>query len=478
MVTRDFSQYFLYKWRYAIGYGLIGLLLAGVLVFAGVYLPGGLSSAEMNSVARGGALSLSNPSSLAITSLPYYFLQQGIFALFGVSIFTIKLPSLILGLAAAIGLIGLLRRWYKPNTAVFASLIAISTGQFLYIAQSGTPSVLYIFWPTMLLLLGTFITRAKRFRFLWKILFALTAALSLYTPLGIYPLIAIAIAVALHPHLRAIMRRLSKTRLALMLAVFVVVAAPLIWLISLNPNLAATLLGLPSPLSIPIIDNIATLAKQYLVFWQLGSGTVMAPVFGLGSTLIILLGLYRLALMRNTTRSYLIIIWILCIIPVLIINPSFTTVSFIPSVLLLAAGLTSLIAYWYRIFPLNPYARIAGLIPIVIVVGGLIVTGLARYTYGYHYNPSIVSLFSDDLSVLPANARTIVVAKDEESFYRAVARHRDVATTVATKPTGDTVVATHEAFRTESFKGYKITRIITNERSVNADRYYILQRTS
>ncbi len=48
--------------------------------------------------------------------------------------------------------------------------------------------------------------------------------------------------------------------------------------------------------------------------------------------------------------------------PVILINPIFTSVTFVPIVLLLAAGLTSLIGYWYRLFPRNPYARVAGLI--------------------------------------------------------------------------------------------------------------------
>ena len=476
MATRDVSHYFLYRWRYVIGYVLVGLLLAGLLVFAGVYLPGGLSSAEMSSVARGATLSFSDPSTLAVTSLPYYGLQKLIFTLFGVSIFTIKLPSLILGLASAIGLIGLLRRWYKPNTAVFASLIAVSTGQFLYIAQSGTPSVLYIFWPTMLLLLGTFITRAKRFRFMWKILFAITAGLSLYTPLGIYPLLAIALATFIHPHLRAIIRRLSRLKLTVMIIISLIVIAPLVWLITVNPSLGATLLGIPSLWPPALLDNIATLAKQYFVFWQPSGSTVMAPVFGLGSTLIIILGVYRLALMRNTTRSYLIISWIICIIPILVINPAFTTVSFIPSVLLLAAGLTSLISYWYRIFPLNPYARIAGLVPIVVLVAGLIVTGISRYTFGYHYNPATVSLFSDDLAVLPNTTPLHLVAtKNEQPFYAAVARYKKDMT-VTVRPQDATITMTHDAYRNQTPKNYTITKIITNERSADADRYYVLHR--
>ena len=86
-------------------------------------------------------------------------MQAGVFEVFGINTFTIKLPSLILGLLSAGGLILLLRRWFTLNVAVLTSLIAIATGQFLFIAQLGAPSIMYIFWPVAILLLGTQITR-------------------------------------------------------------------------------------------------------------------------------------------------------------------------------------------------------------------------------------------------------------------------------------------------------------------------------
>ncbi|MCD8561607.1 glycosyltransferase family 39 protein [Candidatus Saccharibacteria bacterium] len=162
MATVDFSKYFLYRWRYVIGYTAIGLLLAGLLIFSGLFLPGGLSEAEMAATVQSASLSLSDPSTLITPNLPYYGFQAIIFSMFGISTFTIKLPSLILALLSALGFIALLRRWFTPNIAVLASFIAVTTGQFLFIAQTGTPSILYIFWPVALLLLGTQITRVKR----------------------------------------------------------------------------------------------------------------------------------------------------------------------------------------------------------------------------------------------------------------------------------------------------------------------------
>ena len=144
MATLDFSKYPIYRWRYIIGYSFIALLLTSLLLFVGLYLPGGLSTQEMTSVVRSAALTFNDPATLAVTNLPYYALQSLVFTVFGISIFTIKLPSLILALLSAVGFILLLRRWFKPNIAVLASIIAITTGQFLFIAQQGTPGILYV----------------------------------------------------------------------------------------------------------------------------------------------------------------------------------------------------------------------------------------------------------------------------------------------------------------------------------------------
>lgn len=476
MATLDYSKYFIYRWRYVIGYGLVGLLLAGLLLFVGLYLPGGLSAAEMTSVVRSAGLDITNPSTLAITNLPYYSLQALIFMVFGVSIFTIKLPSLIIALFSAIGFIYLLRRWFKPNIAVLASLIAITTSQFLFIAQQGTPGILYVFWPIVLLLLGTQITRGKKFRFLWKVLFAVAAALSLYTPLSVYPLVAVGLTIILHPHLRNVFRKLSKPRVAVVGVIFLALLAPLVYLVTLNPQLGLTMLGIPTAWPPDIAANTVTVLKQYFMFWEPSVNTLMTPVFGLGSAILILLGAYRLIRTRETTRSYLIIIWIVCLIPVLILNPLFTSVTFVPSMLMLAAGLTSLIGYWYRLFPLNPYARIVGLIPIIVLVFALSVSGLARYIYGYHYSPNQVALFSKDLALIPSETNELVVSEAQKPFYTAVSKYRTNLTIVA-QPSADMFVVTREA-RSSEYGGYEIQRIITNGHSTDADRLYTYKKTT
>lgn len=475
MVRQDITQYFIYRWRYILGYTLVGLLLAGMLTFAGLFVPGGISEAEKSSVVTSEALNIGDITTFAVPHVPYHLLQAASLEVFGVSEFTIKLPSLLLGLVAAVGLILLLRRWFRPNIAVLASLIAVTTGQFLFIAQSGTPSILYIFWPVVLLMLGTQITRVKRFQLLWKILFGIAVAASLYTPLSIYVLFAITLTIVLHPHLRNAVRRLNKLKVAGVATLAGIIVTPLALAIIDQPSLGLTLLGAPATWPPDLIANLLTQLRQYFIFWAPSATTLLTPVFGLGSILLILLGLYRLIETRETTRSYLIITWILSLVPVLLLNPAMTSIVFIPAVLLLAAGLTSLIDYWYRLFPRNPYARIAGLIPLIVLVATLIGSGIDRYVYGYHYSPAISSNFSQDLGLLPKTETQLVVTDAELPFYRAVSSYRP-SLNVVTTPTQDNVIATREA-RGNVPADYDVTLIITSTYANDGDRFYQYQKS-
>lgn len=475
MAAVQITQFFLYRWRYIIGYTTVFLILVGLLGFAGFFIPGGLSGDEMSAVVQSDSISITNFSSFAILNLPYHFIQAVSITLLGVSDFSIKLPSLLLGLASAVGLILLLSQWFKRNIAVLASLVAVTTGQFLFVAQSGTPSVLYIFWPIMLLLLGTLITKGFKWQFLWRTLFFVTVALSLYTPLSIYPLAAMVLAAVLHPHLRNVIRKMLRTRLIFAMVLGAIIISPLVYAVIREPSFGLTLLGIPDALP-DIVNNAKTLVKQYLFFWQPSSTTLMTPVFGLGSILLILYGVVRIIKTRETTQSYLIIAWLICLIPVLLINPTFTTVTFLPLVLLLTTGLDRLIAYWYRLFPLNPYARIAGLLPLVVLVLGLITSGLDRYIYGYYYQPATVGHFSKDLSLLPQDTKYLVVTASEQPFYNVVADHRDDLTVSTSSPDTESFTASRSANQT--FDGYEVEHIVTSSSSKDGDRFYVYKKAS
>lgn len=473
MSKLSITDYTFYKWRYVIGYGLLGIGLIAVLTLVCLYSPGGISQQEMQSVVQSDSVNATNIGTLAIPNLPYHVLQKVSLMLFGVSIVSIKLASVILALFSAVGIIILLRRWFSPNVGILASLIAITTSQFLFIAQDGTPGVLYLFWSVWLLLLASLIARKTKFRTFYKIAFFITAALSLYTPLSVYVLIAMAIAIALHPHLRYLIKQLSQIKMAIGAGIAIILMIPLIMTVVKTPSFGLELFGIPT--SWPNWgDNLASLGAQYLGFSNPGSSTLLTPFFGLGSSLIIVLGIYGIVKKRSTAKSYAIAIWMLLLLPAVVLNPSYISITFLPLVLLLALGLDTLLSYWYGLFPRNPYARIAGLVPLAVLVSVLVVSGLARNIYGYQYDPGIVVNFSKDISLLPSDTKILVVSKSEYDFYRVIA-DSNKQLTVLTMPNGsDSFVATRKA-KTD-FKNYKIDKIITTYTSNDADRLYLYKK--
>lgn len=476
-MRRKVTDYFLYRWRFIVSYSIFGLAFAGLLVIAGLYIPGGLSQAETNSVVAAHALSLKSFDPNLIVNLPFHILQRVSLHFFGISPFSIKLPSLILGALSGVGMLLLLQTWFRRNVAVLTSVLIITTGQFLFIAQNGTPAISSIFLSVWLLVAATMVSRAHRFVGAWKVVLLSLAALSLYTPLSIYILLALSSAIILHPHLRYLVRQALKARLKVAIAIVVglIVIAPLVYAIVLHPPILNTLLGIPSE-KVAVGAHILQIFKQYFDFLSPSSSTIMTPIYSVGSMILIFLGVLRLLTTNYTARSYIISAWVILLIPILIINPSNTAIAFVPAVLLLAMGVQTLISSWYQLFPRNPYARLAGLIPLVILVGGLLISGVDRYMYGYLYDPLTAENFSNDLSLVnqqlaDKKPALIVVTPSELPFYQVVAAyHPGVVAALAATP-AETTIFSRAAHQTATLT--TPWRIVTDGTTQNANRFYI-----
>jgi hypothetical protein len=472
------TEYFLYRWRYVLGYGVIALSILGLLVVAGLYIPGGVSNAEMQSVVASDALTLKSFDPASIVNLPYHLFQRASIELLGISQFSIKLPSLILGAFSALGMIILLRAWFRHNVAIIATGLTITTGQFLFIAQNGAPGIMYVFLSVWLLVAAMMVARHARFNVLWKLALFAVASISLYTPLSIYILLAIVSAVILHPHLRYILRRLSKPQLLGASAIGLVLLAPLGYAAFKSPSIGLLLLGIPAEWP-NLLENGVRFLKQYFDFVTPSSSSFMTPVYGLGSMILILLGILNLFTTKYTARSYMISAWIILLLPILIINPQYTSVTFVPVLLLMAMGIHTLLRNWYQLFPRNPYARIAGLLPLAVLIGGMIVSGVGRYTYGYLYDPQVASNFSKDLGLLnrqldepERGETTIVVSSAALPFYSVVAKyHPNLTATTAVDPASKTSIVSRDAPLPQ--KVADPYRIITSGSSNQSDRFYI-----
>ncbi|MES2876180.1 MAG: glycosyltransferase family 39 protein [Patescibacteria group bacterium] len=487
MVRPKLNKFAFYRFRYQLAYGVFALALAGMLLVAGFYLPGGLTDSEINSALISDKL---NPAQLfslppdQLIYLPYRLLQAGSISLFGISLIGIKLPSLILGFASALGILYLLNLWYRRNVAIVAAIIAVTTNQFLLSSQSGQAGVAYIFLTTMILVAASMISRRSAYAKLWVLAGFVLAAISLYMPLNIYILVALVLTALIHPHARHMLfRRAPKSTIALGTLLFLGIISPLIAGIVNDPAILRTLLGFSEQIT-NFGANASSLVQNYTSFNSPSSGEVIAPVYGLGLVLLIGLGLYRLFSAKYTAKSYILSFWLVLLIPLVCLNPSFISITFVPVVLLIALAVDYLIRSWYRLFPRNPYARVFGLLPLAVLVLGLVVSSVDRYVYGLHYDRDVYASYTYDLSVLSRKLRTLdadqsvqlIVSSKNVEFYESYARHqsyvKEINVTTNVADLENSPIAIVEGAMKDSVDKVP-TDILVTRTAENADRFYL-----
>ena len=478
------TEYTLYAKRYLLGYLVISALFVGILSIAAFYVPGALRQGEMQSALTSGALSMQSINPESVVNLPYYILQRLSFMGFGVTTLSIKLPSIILGVLTAIGIFALVRTWFRRNVAVIVTTIAITSTQFLFLLQDGTPNILFSFVAVWLLAASTFVTRNHLFTTFWKVVACVLMATALYIPLGIYVVLALVITASLHPHIRYVIRRVARVRLIIAILLGLVSVSPLIYAVILKPSVALMLLGIPTT-GLDLPASIITAGQDLFGFFSTSNSYQLRPLYPLGLTLLSVIGLYKLLTVKYTARSYTVLILGACLTILVAINPAHVTALYPIAVLMIAMGIATLIVNWYKLFPRNPYARVAGLVPIAIFVVGLLFSGIMRYMNNYTYNPNILRYYSTDLKLLDntiakekgAGKIQLVTTTNELPFYGLVA-HYDARFSVGLQPNPEasTVLLTRKA-KENAQPNLTLNTIVTNQKATNSDRFYIYKTT-
>lgn len=426
------KNYTLYKLRFWIGHGLLGLIIAAVLTIAALYVPGGLTQAEQQSVLQSAAIDISNPASMIIVDFPYHALQRLSIALLGLNDFSVKLPSLLFGVASIIGLILLLLRRFKQTISILATGIILISAQFISLATIGTPDIMFVFWSVMLLLIATYGIRGGKVSPAILYIGGITAALSLFTPFTLYIILALTVATLLHPHLRYILRRTPTAVLATNSLLVAAAVALIAVATTKDPSFISRLLYMSESFSLNIVDNLAVIGLQLADITSASTPVtgLLTPIFGISVIAISLIGMIVLMHERHSVLSYMVFSWTSLLTPVILLNPDTLFLLIVPMAFFVAVGCSQILSYWYQLFPQNPYARIFALLPVSILFSCVIISGVGRYFYGFQYyaplaNRSIIdmTLVNKELASQP-DAR-LLVAKDEEAFYRLLLAAND-----------------------------------------------------
>lgn len=469
----------LYRWRYTLGYSLLGAIFLISVTAASLYSPGGLTQAEVAAIGQTNALAQGD---FAIQNLPFHLLQLASFSLFGVSMLTIKLPAIILSVVAAGAIFFLLRRWFKSNVAILSMLIMTATGQFIFLAQHATSQILYVTYSALILLFASLILQKAKGARIWKIGLAISVALSCFTPYFIYINVGLLIAALFHPHPRHhLLRRSQRLNWIIASATLFLFIAPIAYLCIQRPELFTELLGYER-LQLDVLANIKILLQSY--FWVapiVTAGSHVAPIMDFSALALVLLGAMVMFQHRYTARTYVIVAWLLLTLPVLILRPHLTAIVLVPLFILLAIGVETLLSEWYRLFPKNPYARTAGLVLLIILIGAMVFSGIDRFTHAYRHLPEAAQRFSTDISLTRNYLRSepgkayLLVESTERPLYDALDRFNSFDITVSTEPPTDEVrtIVTHAAHQTAPTNDWELLRIITDDRAENANRLYL-----
>lgn len=465
------SKLFLYRYRFVIGYTILGLLFTGLLFGLPLVAQNGLSEAEIESATNSYYLGKNGILNGDLVDLPYRVLQKFSIMMFGLTPYAIKLPSVIMGLPLGFLLILLLNRWFKSNVSLLASCLVVLSTPFLFLAGSGTPLIMLVFWPTLLLWIGSKIQGEKRPKPLYSFVFAIAMLMSIFTPYMIYFAVFCVIVVLAQPHLRFVVKNLPKLPLSL---VFLIIAGGLTALGISIYNHPETIMELLFSKGFQVEDFFGNILAGLapLFSWHNGlEGVFLSPLVSLPLLALTLIGLFSTTkgffASRNSIASLLIVFTII----ITGFNSDAIIFFILPFSILIAHGVKYLLEKWYGLFPENPYARISALLPLTILFGIMIIPGLLQYVYGYRYNPSVADQFSYDLNIIRDNL------EDEElyvgqhfEFYKILEESTNirVVDTISSSPSL-AILGLPE----QTPDSYELSRIITSPMRDNSDIIYL-----
>jgi len=319
---------------------------------------------------------------------------------------------------------------------------------------------------------------------MWFIITAVVAAIAMYTPLSWYFIIALTVIGLVHPHSRFIIFRVEKWALLVGVLLFAVVFTPLGLAIAKSSEVIQSFISANNLIVTPSLNHLQNILAQYIGFVDSTNSEIIAPAYGLGIMLLVFLGLYRLFSAKYTVKSYIITTWLILLLPALFLFSMSSTLTFVPIMLLVAFAFDYLFRYWYRMFPLNPYARIAGLIPLTVLIAVLSASNITRFVYGYHYSSDAAATFTRDLplldSTLAMNKNSVVTLHLDpsvRSFYAYYLKSRNITNVAVTNEMPQkTVVNNNIVYISDQvYPAYvsKLDRIVVSDTVSDAGRFYV-----
>lgn len=384
-----------HKLRFAIGVSGI-LAVVGLLFFRIGSLTSGLSLKELETLNTpiGIEALLNDPLYLPldfVRSVLFFFVSD-----FGGLIG--RIPNALFGLLAIVSFAYVIWRWHGRRTAFFGTVLFATSAWVLHVSRFASYDVLFLCAVPVLLATGILLQKYDK-----KILVFYLALVTWLTLLYIPGMVWL-VALTLYWQKEEVIDGFKRYKLWWQRCVstaLVLLALPLLTLHLLKSSQFMFWIGMPDQWNAPL-----TVAKQ---FGAVGAHIfvrgpnmpdiwlVRAPILDIFTLVMAILGIYFYARHIKAYRtkmlfSYAVVAWLL-----VGLNGAVSLSLLVPLMYVFAAaGIAYLLREWLQVFPLNPFARGAGIALISVAVLLSCLYNVRAYFVAWPHNQATKTLFRYD----------------------------------------------------------------------------------
>lgn len=388
---RSIQRSWLYRYRYLLASILLAVIVLAISIYRFWSVPSGLSASEKLSAIASGRLASGNITGLV--NAPWLILEALAIKLYGMTIFALRLPALLLVVASILTMMLAIRAIYRPSLAMMGGLLMACSAFTISLGRAGTPAVMTVLLLTLAILLGYYVVNAKQ-----KVALAVGLALDLvalsYMSGGLYIVAALAIVALLHPKSRYTIKRHKKLLAGVAVAYLILLLVPML-LIGKSRTTLASLLAIGTP----SLANLHRLAAGYVVGSAGLTGGLMTPMLTITGAIMVVIGLITLARRGGllSLRSYMIISLLIAGVGMAAFNPDYIYLLFIPTILLEVIAIRYIVDKWHGLFPQNPYARSLAILALSVLIGSISLLDINRYISAVNYRTSVVYQYDQTL---------------------------------------------------------------------------------
>jgi hypothetical protein len=292
----------------------------------------------------------------------------------------------------------LARNWWSQTVALACTTLLATSAWFLVMVRLIDPSILAMTWLPLLLLIFLKLKHESKW---WQITAAGAVSGMAFYASPIMAWLSLALIVTAINYSMRLNRGRFVNGWLIFFGGFFASLAPLVVAVVRDPHTALRVLGISDTNSAAEIFDRAKLLVEAMVFNASHTPFIQnLPLLDIATITLALYGLLRALTTPKLGRStpVLFVLAVSLLITVLTRTETMLYAYLLPVVyLLVARGLNQLMSEWYKRFPRNPGARLAGLAALILLIGLTSLYNVRVFYVAWDRSPQTQQHYSNQL---------------------------------------------------------------------------------